>query len=111
MESLATQIEQFIVFANCVIRSVRCEWIEAVCAELDLNLADQRATTTVVLDLTADVAHGVARPAAPVTAFLVGLAAGRAAERGAEPDAEVAALSARLSALAKTWEPPGGRSE
>jgi hypothetical protein len=31
-----------------------------------------------VLDLARDVAHGVARPAAPVTAFLVGLAAGRA---------------------------------
>ena len=31
-----------------------------------------------VLDLTADVAHGVSRPGAPVTAFLVGVAAGRA---------------------------------
>jgi len=38
--------------------STMSEWIEAVCAELDLNLADQRATTTVVLDLTADVATG-----------------------------------------------------
>jgi hypothetical protein len=29
-----------------------------------------------LLDLTRDVAHGVARPAAPLTAYLVGLAAG-----------------------------------
>jgi len=80
--------------------STMSEWIAAVCAELDLDLADQAATTTVVLDLTADVAHGVARPAAPVTAFLVGLAAGRAAD----PDAEVATLAQRLSARAKAWE-------
>jgi hypothetical protein len=30
-----------------------------------------------LLDLTRDVAHGVARPAAPLTAYLAGLAAGR----------------------------------
>ena len=30
-----------------------------------------------VLDLARDVAHGVARPAAPLTAYLFGLAVGR----------------------------------
>lgn len=77
------------------------EWIDAVCAELDLELADPRASTTLVLELTADVAHGVARPAAPVTAFLVGLAAGRADD----PDAATTALAQRLRELASSWKP------
>jgi hypothetical protein len=81
--------------------STMSEWIDAVCAELDLELADPAASTTLVLDLTADVAHGVARPAAPVTAFLVGLAAGRTDD----PDASTAALSQRVRELATTWKP------
>jgi hypothetical protein len=50
-------------------------WTEAVCAELGLDpgAVDLR----VVLDLTRDVAHGVARPAAPLTAYLLGVAVGR----------------------------------
>jgi len=50
------------------------EWTEQVCSALNLdrNLVDQRA----VLDLARDVAHGVARPAAPLTAYLFGLAVG-----------------------------------
>jgi len=48
------------------------QWTAAVCADLGLDpsSADLRA----VLDLTRDVAHGVARPAAPLTAYLVGVA-------------------------------------
>src|SRR6266571_3762462 len=51
------------------------QWTAAVCADLglDASAADLRA----VLDLTRDVAHGVARPAAPFTAYLVGVAVGR----------------------------------
>src|SRR5437667_411643 len=51
------------------------QWTAAVCADLglDASAADLRA----VLDLTRDVAHGVARPAAPLTAYLVGVAVGR----------------------------------
>jgi hypothetical protein len=81
--------------------STMTEWIAAACAELELDLADQAEMTTRVLDLTADVAHNVARPAAPVTAFLVGLAAGRAAD----PEAAIAELTARLSERAKSWQP------
>lgn len=76
------------------------EWIADVCRELGLVLADQESTSTLVLDLTADVAHGVARPAAPVTAFLLGLAAGRADDR----EAAIVTLAARLSDRAKAWE-------
>jgi Domain of unknown function (DUF6457) len=84
--------------------STMSDWIAAVCADLELDLADQAAATTAVLDLTADVAHCVARPAAPVTAFLVGLAAGRATAAGATPDEEVAELCRRMSERAKGWE-------
>jgi hypothetical protein len=47
------------------------EWVGAVSAELGLGPVDTKA----VLDLARDVAHGVARPAAPLTCLLVGLAA------------------------------------
>jgi hypothetical protein len=85
---------------GCTAMSTMSEWIAAVSAELELDLADPKATTTRVLDLTADVAHGVARPAAPVTAYLVGLAAGRAAD----PEAATSALVTRLGELAKAWQ-------
>jgi hypothetical protein len=51
------------------------EWTTSVCAELGLDptLVDR----DMVLDLARDVAHGVARPAAPLTAYLLGLAVGR----------------------------------
>ena len=70
------------------------QWTAAVCADLglDANEADLRA----VLDLTRDVAHGVARPAAPLTAYLVGMAVGRGLTL---PDA-----AGRVSALAASWE-------
>lgn len=69
------------------------EWTSRACAELGLDPAtvDVRA----VLDLARDVAHGVARPAAPLTAYLVGVAAGQG-----QP---LAATCARLSELAAAW--------
>ena len=70
------------------------QWTAAVCADLglDASAADLRA----VLDLTRDVAHGVARPAAPLTAYLVGVAVGRGLTL---PDA-----AGRVTALAARWE-------
>jgi hypothetical protein len=50
-----------------------------------------------LLDLTRNVAHEVARPAAPLTAFLVGLAAGKAG--GGEADVREA-VSTLLQTLA-----------
>jgi Domain of unknown function (DUF6457) len=74
--------------------SMMDEWTAAVCAELGLDggAADLRA----VLDLTRDVAHGVARPAAPLTAYLVGVAVGRGLA--------LADAVARVSALANGWD-------
>ncbi|GAA2730654.1 NTP transferase domain-containing protein [Actinocorallia aurantiaca] len=66
------------------------EWIETACAELGLEPGS--VDRDLVLDLARDVAHGVARPAAPLTAYLLGVAVGR----GGDP----AALAKRLSALA-----------
>lgn len=70
------------------------QWTAAVCGELALDPA--AADTKTVLDLARDVAHGVARPAAPLTAYLVGMAVGRGL---ALPDA-----AGRVSALAAGWE-------
>jgi hypothetical protein len=69
-------------------------WTAAVCAELGLDPGD--VDLRVVLDLTRDVAHGVARPAAPLTAYLLGVAVGRGQ---ALPGA-----AARVSALAAAWD-------
>jgi len=48
------------------------EWLALVSGELGIGPVDAGA----VLDLARDVAHGVARPAAPLTCLLIGLAAG-----------------------------------
>lgn len=83
------------------------DWVASVCEAL--KLPDQNATrgaegsvVDAVLDLTKDVAHGVARPAAPVTAFLVGLAAGRA---GGDPTA-VREATEKVAAMAREWAGP-----
>jgi uncharacterized caspase-like protein len=71
------------------------EWTAAVTTAFDappLSTADR----DVVLDLARDVAHGVARPAAPVTAYLLGIAVGR----GATP--QEAALT--ISSMAADWQ-------
>lgn len=69
------------------------EWIEAVCRELGLARGD--LDRDAVLDLTRDVAHRVARPAAPLTAYLLGLAVGRGAG-AAETAARITELSERF---------------
>lgn len=50
-------------------------WVADVIAALGLDPTGY--DRDLLLDLTRDVAHGVARPAAPLTAYLAGLAAGR----------------------------------
>jgi Domain of unknown function (DUF6457) len=73
-------------------------WTEVACAELGIDPAV--ADTKAVLDLARDVAHGVARPAAPLTTYLLGVAVGRGRP--------VADAAARLQALAGAWtDAPG----
>jgi len=54
------------------------EWTADVCGALGIDPAvmDQKA----VLDVARDVAHRVARPAAPLTAYLLGVAVGQGAD-------------------------------
>ena len=73
------------------------EWTDRVVAELRLPAeTGSQEIRDLVLDLTRDVAHGVARPAAPLTSFLVGLAAGR---EGASAEAVRAAVERVLARL------------
>ncbi|MFB9840358.1 DUF6457 domain-containing protein [Actinoallomurus acaciae] len=69
------------------------EWIRAACAELGIDPADVHRD--LILDVARDVAHGVARPAAPLTAYLMGLAVGRGAP--------VRDAAARLTEMAESW--------
>jgi hypothetical protein len=70
------------------------DWVARAGDALGLDPAS--VDVTELLDLTRDVAHGVARPAAPLTAFLVGLAAGRA---GGDPAAVADAVATVRSLL------------
>ncbi len=78
-------------------------WVDTVCQELGLEVADADGLIPIVLDLARDVAHGVARPAAPVTAFFVGLAAARAGRLDKETVRDIAA---QVSAAAGHWREP-----
>ena len=75
-------------------------WLTAVAQELGLEAAvETDGTVDMVLDMTADVAHGVSRPGAPVTAFLLGVAAGRAEE----PAVAARDYAGKISKLAQGW--------
>ena len=69
------------------------DWVAAVAAELGLPATPDVAE---VLALARDVAHGVARPAAPLTTWLAGMAVAA----GADADD----VAARIRALAADWE-------
>lgn len=69
------------------------DWTDAVCLELGLDAAE--VDRDLVLNLARDVAHGVARPAAPLTAYILGLAVG-----GGAPAHDAAA---RVTELAERW--------
>lgn len=49
-------------------------WMEKLCTTLGI---DEEVDIGALLDLTRDVAHDVARPAAPIATFALGLALGR----------------------------------
>ena len=73
------------------------DWIDELCDILDL---DAEADETLLLDLARDVAHAVARPAAPLSTYLLGLAAGA---KGGDP-AVVEELAERVRSLADGWD-------
>jgi hypothetical protein len=69
------------------------EWTATVCAALGLR--PDEIDRNRVLDLARDVAHSVARPAAPLTAYIAGLATGR----GGDP----ATVATTVSDLVRQW--------
>jgi hypothetical protein len=73
------------------------DWTAAVCAELAVDRPD----TMLILDLAREVAHGVARPAAPLTTYLAGVAVGA----GLDP----ATAAARVTAMAQSWPATAGK--
>ncbi|HMC68093.1 MAG TPA: DUF6457 domain-containing protein [Mycobacteriales bacterium] len=78
------------------------EWTHTVCRALGVD--ETTFERDLILDLTKEVAHNVARPAAPLTAFLVGLAAGQAGGgQGA-----VRELVEKVAALAGGYTAPDG---
>ncbi|MHB1615178.1 MAG: DUF6457 domain-containing protein [Actinomycetes bacterium] len=73
-------------------------WVEEVSRALGLST---RVDRDLLLDLSKEAAHRVARPAAPLTTFLLGLAAGAA---GGTP-VDVAAAARVIAELLATHEP------
>jgi hypothetical protein len=78
------------------------DWVQAACAELGIDPGDVHRD--LILEVARDVAHGVARPAAPLTAYILGLAAGQGTP--------VRDAAARITEMAEGWaeRPPGSGS-
>ena len=74
-------------------------WLTALADRLQLNPADVPVGD--LLDVARDVAHNVARPAAPLSTFLIGLAAAKNGGTGAAIEAACAAAIE----LALDWAP------
>lgn len=79
--------------------SVLNTWAQGLAADLGV---EQVLDVEAVLDLAADAAHAVMRPAAPLTTYLVGLAIGQA---DGDP-ARVAEVLTRVQAAIDAWDAP-----
>ena len=77
------------------------EWLAAVAAQLGVDPA--LVPTAAILDVARDVAHGVARPAAPLSTFLVGLAAAQRAAAGEDLSTALRDAARTTSELAEGW--------
>lgn len=79
------------------------DWLAAALAAL--NLTDEKIPIGTVLDVARDVAHDVARPAAPLSTFLLGLAVGRASTDGhaGSNDPALAEYARVLTERAAQW--------
>ncbi|MCW2601137.1 MAG: hypothetical protein JWM02_2966 [Frankiales bacterium] len=70
------------------------DWLVEACTALGLKEA---VDTALLLDLAREVAHAVARPAAPLTTYLLGLAVAGGADPGEAAET--------LTHLAREWPP------
>jgi hypothetical protein len=82
-------------------------WLDEACQLLGLPDVPGPDLTDQVLALARDVAHGIARPAAPLTTYLLGLAVGAAHADAAE----VERLAALISTAAASHREPGEAAE
>lgn len=73
------------------------EWLAALAEALGLEASE--VPVGVLLDVARDVAHNVARPAAPLSTYLIGLAAARSGGSAAD----VERTSAIATELALGW--------
>ncbi|WP_293782679.1 DUF6457 domain-containing protein [uncultured Aeromicrobium sp.] len=78
---------------------VLTEWTEHLATRFGLD--PRLVPVEEVLDMAADVAHGVVRPAAPLSAFIAGLAAGRNGGTARDIADAVAAVVREVD----TWTP------
>jgi enoyl-CoA hydratase/carnithine racemase len=76
------------------------QWLADAVGALGIGDAWSPADRDLVLDLARDVAHGVARPAAPLTSYLVGIAVGGGMSPAAAADRITALVAARPAAEA-----------
>lgn len=74
------------------------DWLVEAAKALGLDpVVDPARDTVLILDLAREVAHGVARPAAPLTSYLLGLAVAGGADLATAADT--------LAHLAREWPP------
>ncbi|RLV54940.1 molybdopterin-guanine dinucleotide biosynthesis protein MobA [Aeromicrobium phragmitis] len=78
---------------------VLTEWTEHLATRFGLD--PRLVPVEEVLDMAADVAHGVVRPAAPLSAFVAGLVAGRS---GGTPQ-DIADAVAAVVREVDAWTP------
>ena len=79
---------------------VLAEWVDALCADLgvDRGLVQMEP----LLDITREVAHGVARPAGPLTTFIIALAAASGGDSASSREALERAIRT-TEALVASW--------
>lgn len=65
-------------------------WVAVLAERFELDAS--QLPLTPILDLTRDIAYGVARPAAPVSAYIVGLVAGMAGGSGGDINEAITAV-------------------
>lgn len=78
------------------------QWLADVAAALGVGEDWSGADRNLVLDLARDVAHGVARPAAPLTTYLAGIAVGRGLTPAEAADRIAGLVAASTAAPAST---------
>lgn len=73
-------------------------WLAEAAEHLELD--SDLVSIATVLNVAKEVAHGVARPAAPLTTFLLGMAIARTDD----PRAALAELAPQINDLARAWD-------